>query len=83
MNNVLTKVLGASDDMDVDVHARAMAPRERILLCSDGLHGLVPADALQSIVAGEHDLPAAVERLIRAALDGGGRDNVTAVLMEA
>jgi protein phosphatase len=82
MNNVLTKVLGASDETELDVFDRTLAAGDRVLLCTDGLHNLVGADELCGIIAGEPDVATAVELLIRKALDAGGRDNITAVLVE-
>ena len=54
---------------------------ETLLLCSDGLTGEVSDEAVALILAGTKDNPERLERLIRAALDAGGSDNVTAILV--
>ena len=50
------------------------------LLCSDGLTGMVKDDQMQHIVMTERDLDRAVERLITAANEEGGIDNISVVL---
>jgi protein phosphatase len=82
IHNVLTKVLGVSDQTDLEVRERELNGHGRVLLCSDGLHNTVPAPELRRILSDHHDVLAAVEALIRAALEGGGRDNITVVLLE-
>ncbi|MCX7111338.1 MAG: protein phosphatase 2C domain-containing protein [Proteobacteria bacterium] len=54
---------------------------ETLLLCSDGLTGEVSDEAVALILDGTKDNPERLERLIRAALDAGGSDNVTAILV--
>jgi serine/threonine protein phosphatase PrpC len=81
MRHVLTNVLGARETAAVHVSEHELDGGERILLCSDGLHGVVDDEVLRELLAGE-DAPAViVPRLIDAALSRGGRDNVTAVLI--
>jgi len=54
---------------------------DTILLCTDGLTNPVKDDAICSILLDIGPLPAAAEALVEAALDGGGTDNVTVVLL--
>lgn len=54
---------------------------EILLLCSDGLYGMVDDDAMRAILAGPGTLQQRADRLIQAALDGGGKDNVTVLLV--
>jgi serine/threonine protein phosphatase PrpC len=55
---------------------------EKLLLCSDGLSGEVTDDALVQTLTTQHDVQDAADALIRQALDAGGRDNVTVVIVE-
>ncbi len=81
--NVLSRNLGAKPQAAVDVSEVELQPGDRLMLCSDGLYGYAPADAVHHLVAST-DPPAEVVRdLIEAALRGGGGDNVTAIVVEA
>jgi serine/threonine protein phosphatase PrpC len=81
--NVLSRNLGAKPEARPDVLEIDLAPGDRLLLCSDGLHGFASTDAVQYLL-GSTDAPAHVARdLIDLALRGGGGDNVTVVVVEA
>jgi protein phosphatase len=56
-----------------------LVPGSRILLCSDGLSGMVTDPGLRDILAGESDPQVACTRMIDAANEAGGIDNITAV----
>ena len=81
MRNVLTNVLGAREQVDVHLAERDIELGDVILLCSDGLHGVLDADALRKILQAEPDVDAAARALVEAALDNGARDNVTALVV--
>jgi protein phosphatase len=82
MRNVLTNVIGAQPEVNVHLDELALGA-STLLFCTDGLHGAVSDEAMLQIVKGERDLHKAAAELIHAALEDGGRDNVTAVLMRA
>jgi protein phosphatase len=82
MRHVLTNVVGARDETEVEVGERPMKDGELLLLCSDGLHGTLGDDTIQSILAEEGPVEELAERLIVAALDRNASDNVTAVLVK-
>jgi protein phosphatase len=81
MRHVLTNVLGARDQVDVQLGEFPLAPGTVFLLCSDGLYGMVKDDGIERIVRAGGPLDAMGKQLLQAALDGGGHDNVTAVLV--
>ena len=63
-----------------------MVPAEegdRILVCSDGLSGELDRDALHAILLTETDPQAAATRLVHEAMVRGGRDNITALVVDA
>ena len=66
-----------------DVRALDLRPGDRILLCSDGLHGLVDDATLAAILTDYPDPAAACQALIDAANHAGGPDNITAVVINA
>ena len=78
--NVITRAVGNREYVQVDTKCVPLAPGARFLLCSDGLHGYLKDTDIPPIVAlgGE----AAVARFVRLANDRGGKDNITAVLVE-
>lgn len=80
-DNVLTRSLGMRQQTDVDVGDSLLEPGDTFLICSDGLHGLVPDGTISRILrdpAG--DLEVQAQALIDAALEAGGSDNVTVIL---
>jgi serine/threonine protein phosphatase PrpC len=78
--NVIVRALGMKDTVKVDTRYDAPMARDTILLCSDGLSGPVPDDRMLDIVGNAPDLPTATRRLIEAANEGGGPDNITCIL---
>jgi protein phosphatase len=81
--NVLSRNLGARPQTRVELLEITLQGGDRILLCSDGLYGYAPADAIQYLL-GSGDAPEHVCRdLIELALRGGGGDNVSTIVLEA
>ena len=81
MRHMLTKVLGATASVDVDVAERRLRDGDRFLLCSDGLHGAVGDAVIGEILSNTATVNEAVDRLLEAALDGPAADNVTALVI--
>jgi len=80
---VLHALRGADEDLThVDVAAHPVQRGDRLLVCSDGLSGVVPAETIGRILAEEHRPAHAVTRLVRAALAAGTRDDVTVVVAD-
>jgi protein phosphatase len=79
--HVLTNVLGARPDTLVHLLERELSGDETLLLCSDGLHGSVPHETLQHIMASNDELPAIAQTLVSKALEHGSRDNITALVV--
>ncbi len=78
--NVIVRALGMKDTVKVDTRFEAPKVGDVMLLCSDGLCGPVTDEQLLEIVHGSRDLPSASQRLIEAANENGGPDNITCVL---
>jgi serine/threonine protein phosphatase PrpC len=79
--NVLYRALGQSDELTVETYYRRLAGVSHLLLCSDGLWGLVPDAEIVRILRTVPGAQAACEALIDAANDAGGEDNITAILL--
>lgn len=78
--NRITRAVGVEPTLSLDLREGEIAEGERFLLSSDGLHGLLDDTDLARL-AGAEDLEAAAEALITAALEAGGTDNVSLVLV--
>jgi protein phosphatase len=79
LRNVLTNVLGARPDLEVQAGELDL-DGQTLLLCTDGLHGVVSDDQMSSILTREKDLHRAAEELVRIALETS-KDNITVVLV--
>ena len=83
MRHVLTMAIGVSPELRV--HSYALKPQAgaEVLLCSDGLHGVVDEDVIAEALAGNGSLESKCRKLIEAAKAAGGPDNITTVLLRA
>ncbi len=79
--NVVTNVLGADEDIEVHVAERPRVPGSALLLCSDGVHGVLDAARIGDILAGEIGPQQQAARLVAEAIAAGGRDNATALIV--
>ena len=78
--SIITRALGIEDDVEVDTWSYSMRADDVVLLCSDGLTSMIGEDQIVGILGGERSLGRAADKLIGAANDAGGRDNITVVL---
>ncbi|MFM7248140.1 MAG: Stp1/IreP family PP2C-type Ser/Thr phosphatase, partial [Actinomycetota bacterium] len=79
--SVITRALGAEPDVEVDVVRLVPQAGDVLLLCSDGLTGMVGDGEIGRIVGGQGPLPERARELVQAANGAGGEDNVTVVLV--
>ncbi len=80
--NVITRAVGHKDYVQVDTADVDIAPGDRFLLCSDGLHGYLRSDAEVAELVTGGTLDTCVGAAISMANSRGGKDNVTAVVVE-
>jgi PPM family protein phosphatase len=80
--NVLLQALGGRKPLDPVITEVDLRAGDRVLLCSDGLHGAVDDDHIAKIVATTPDLTHAAKGLIKEALRAGGPDNVTVLVAD-
>jgi PPM family protein phosphatase len=78
--SVITRALGPEGSVEVDTFRIPARDGDVFLLCSDGLSGMVADDTMAAILNEGGPLDATARKLIEAANDNGGRDNITAVL---
>ncbi len=83
MSNVIMRALGLEGDVDVEAQELAVEPGDRFLLCSDGLSDLVSDTQLEFYLGDAHlSLEDISDRLVERALQAGGRDNITVLIVE-
>jgi protein phosphatase len=80
--NMVTRALGIGPEVEVDVFTIEARAGDRIVLCSDGLSNEVDDERVAEILASTPDPDEAAEALVEAAVQHGGRDNVTVVLLD-
>lgn len=79
--NEITNVLGAGEP-EVECHKVALRAGDRILLCSDGLSGELRDNEIAGLLAVPRPAGESVSALVNAALEKGGRDNISVVIVE-
>ncbi len=82
MRHVLIKSLGTQPEIDPDIIAVDAKPKDRFLLCSDGLSDLVDHNELHRLLASDETLAEITRSLVEKANAAGGRDNITAVVID-
>jgi serine/threonine protein phosphatase PrpC len=81
LRHVLTNVVGAREQVEFTVAERPLRSAERLLLCSDGLHGELDDTAIAKILAERPEVTAAAERLVEVTLEQRAADNITALVV--
>jgi serine/threonine protein phosphatase PrpC len=80
--NIITRALGAHNSVDVDHIDLSANDGDKVILCSDGLNGMISDEEIRAAMVESKSIDKMVERLIDDALAGGGGDNVTIVALE-
>ena len=80
--NVITKALGATKNIDPDFYRFDLHDGDRVLLCTDGLHGELSDDEIAHILRKKRDLNSICGLLVDAANKNGGHDNITVVCID-
>jgi protein phosphatase len=81
--NVITRAVGHKDYVQVDTADLDVAVGDRFLLCSDGLHGYFTSEREVADLCSEGDLEECAESAVALANQRGGKDNITAIVVEA
>jgi protein phosphatase len=82
MKNIITKAVGAKQNIELTVYEEPLEDGDVYLLCTDGLHGMVAEAKLLEILRGKKDdLEQTVQTLVATANENGGKDNITAVVL--
>jgi len=81
LRHQITRVVGGDDYISPEIASQALEPGDLVLLCTDGLSGVVEPDILRGILTGKGTCQEKADALIQAALQAGGPDNITTVLL--
>ena len=80
--NVVTRALSGAADLDVEIQELRPEPRDRVLLCTDGIFSVLTDDRIGEVLGRDAGLDDLCNILIEETNDGGGPDNATAVVIE-
>ncbi|MDR3053423.1 MAG: Stp1/IreP family PP2C-type Ser/Thr phosphatase [Coriobacteriales bacterium] len=80
--SVITRALGSDFDTRPDYYELAIQPGDRLMLCSDGLSGMVGITKMEHILKTKGDPQLAADTLVEAARDAGGYDNITTIVVD-
>lgn len=82
LKNILTQAIGSPVPIAPEYHSHVVEKGDRVLLCSDGLWGMVPDEEIWTIVTREESIPGICQELIDQANAAGGKDNITVVVFQ-
>ena len=80
--SILTRALGVDQNIQVDEGDLEVGSGDRLLLCTDGLTGMVPEGQIREILLETRDPQEAVDKLVKVANRAGGIDNITALILD-
>ena len=80
--NIITRAIGGYDTVEAEMFSVDLKPKDRILMCSDGLSNMVEDSEILKIVKMSPDIDTAVARLVCLANENGGKDNITVMIIE-
>lgn len=81
-SNIILQALGTTEEVSVDLTFVELRRGDRIMLCSDGLSGLVHAEMIQEVMAETENQEDVARQLIELANAGGGHDNITCIVAD-
>lgn len=80
--NIITRAVGVMPEVMVDFFETSLKAGDVVLLCTDGLTNMIEDEEIRRIVLEQRDMVEMTEKLIQKANENGGRDNITAVLID-
>ena len=82
MRNMLMRSIGTSEEVDIQLIELSLQARDRLLLSSDGLHGVIGETSLREILGAAQTPEITAQNLIQAALDRGAPDNTSCIILD-
>lgn len=81
--NIITRAVGVNDTVEPDFFSVELLRGDSVLMCTDGLTNMLEDEEIRMILSGARDIVEKAEKLVSAANEKGGRDNITVVILEA
>ena len=80
--NIITRAIGAEDELEIDFFQVKLKKGDFVLMCSDGLTNMIEDEDIRMILQGQRDIVEKAEALVAAANNNGGKDNIAVILIE-
>lgn len=80
--NIITRAVGAKDDVEIDFFQVPLKENDIILMCSDGLTNMLEDEEIRMILQGQRDIVEKAQELVKAANNNGGKDNIAVIIIE-
>lgn len=80
--NIITRAIGAGDNVEPDFFSEELTEGDIILMCSDGLTNMLEDEEIRMILSGARDIVEKAQDLVQAANANGGKDNISVILIE-
>lgn len=80
--NIITRAIGASDEVVIDFFERNIEPSDILLICSDGLTNMIEDKEIKEIITKQNALEEKARELVENANRNGGKDNISVILIE-
>ncbi len=81
--NIITRAVGATDTVEIDFFHEELTPGDMILMCSDGLTNMLEDEDIGRILREKASIEERAQKLIEAANNNGGRDNIAVIIIDA
>lgn len=80
--NIITRAIGAEDELEIDFFQVKLEKGDFVLMCSDGLTNMIEDEEIRMILQGQRDIVEKAEALVATANNNGGKDNIAVILVE-
>lgn len=80
--NIITRAVGAKNEIQADIYVVELKPGDLLLMCSDGLSNMLEDEEMRMIIRRQRDIVEMAEELVKAANENGGKDNISVVLID-
>lgn len=80
--NIITRAVGAKNEIQADIYVVELKPGDLLLMCSDGLSNMLEDEEMRMIIKRQRDIVEMAEELVKAANENGGKDNISVVLID-
>ncbi len=80
--NIITRAIGAEDELEIDFFQVNLEKGDFVLMCSDGLTNMIEDEEIRMILQGQRDIVEKAEALVATANNNGGKDNIAVILIE-